>query len=92
MYGILAFSAILWVFLDRAKKLWAQFRWGKWVTTLVSAAAGLLLAFAYGLDLLLATGLTEGVSWGGQVFAGLAVAAGSSCIHEVLDKVQRQGE
>ena len=92
MYGILAFSAILWVFLDRAKKLWADLSWGKWLTTAFSLAAGILLAFGYGLDLLQATGLTEGVTLGGQIFAGLAVAAGSSCIHEILDKVQTQGE
>lgn len=33
-------------------------------------------------------GLTEGMSIGGQIFAGLAVAAGSSCINEILQKVQ----
>lgn len=92
MQGILAFSAVLWVFLDRAKKLWAGLSWGKWVTTALALAAGLLLSFGYGLDLLQAAGLTEGVTLGGQIFAGLAVAAGSSCIHELLDKVQGKGE
>ena len=33
-------------------------------------------------------GLTEQLTVGGQIFAGLAVAAGSSCIHELLEKVQ----
>ena len=89
MSGILAFSAILWVFLDRAKKLWAGVSWGKWVTTMAAVAGGFLLAFGYGLDLLQAVGLTESLTIGGQIFAGLAVAAGSSCIHELLEKVQQ---
>lgn len=88
MNGILMFSAILWVFIDRAKKLWAGLSWGKWLTTGVAVAVGFLLAFGYGLDLLLAVGLTESMSIGGQIFAGLAVAAGSSCINEILQKVQ----
>ena len=81
MNGILMFSAILWVFIDRAKKLWAGLSWGNWLTTGVAVAVGCLLAFGYGLDLLLAVGLTESMSIGGQIFAGLAVAAGSSCIN-----------
>ena len=88
MSGILAFSAILWVFIDRAKKLWSNVSWGKWITTAAALAGGFLLAFGYGLDLLQAVGLTEGVSLGGQIFAGMAVAAGSSCINEILEKVQ----
>lgn len=88
MSGILAFSAILWVFIDRAKKLWSDVSWGKWITTAFALAGGFLLAFGYGLDLLQAVGLTDGASLGGQIFAGLAVAAGSSCINEILAKVQ----
>lgn len=88
MSGILAFSAILWVFIDRAKKLWAELSWGKWLTTASALAGGFLLAFGYGLDLLQAVGLTDVASLGGQIFAGLAVAAGSSCINEILEKVQ----
>ena len=45
MSGILAFSAILWVFIDRAKKLWAELSWGKWITTAFALAGGFLLAF-----------------------------------------------
>ena len=88
MSGILAFSAILWVFIDRAKKLWSGVSWGKWITTAAALAGGFLLAYGYGLDLLQAVGLTEGVSLGGQIFAALAVAAGSSCINELIEKVQ----
>ena len=88
MSGILAFSAILWVFIDRAKKLWAELSWGRWITTSLAVIGGFLLAFGYGLDLLQAVGLTDTITIGGQVFAGLAVAAGSSCINEILDKVQ----
>lgn len=91
MNGILMFSAILWVFLDRAKKMWADVRFGNWITTAVATAAGMALAFGYGLDLLAAVGLTQAVTFGGQVFAGLAVAAGSSCINEIIEKT-KEGE
>ena len=88
MNGIWMFSAVLWVFLDRSKKIWAQVSWGNWLTISLAAATGLILAFGYKLDLLMAVGLTRELTVGGQIFAGLAVAAGSSCIHELLEKVQ----
>ena len=70
------------------KEIMGGLSWGNWLTTGVAVAVGFLLAFGYGLDLLLAVGLTESMSIGGQIFAGLAVAAGSSCINEILQKVQ----
>lgn len=91
MKGIVMFSAILWIFLDRAKKLWEEIGWGKWLTTGLAATAGMLLAFGYRLDLLQVVGLTDALTFGGQLFAGLAVAAGSSCIHELLEKTQKEG-
>ena len=70
------------IFIDRAKKLWAELSWGRWITTSLAGIGGFLLAFVYGL-----VGLTDTITIGGQVFAGLAVAAGSSCINEILEKV-----
>ena len=61
---------------------------GKWITTGLALIAGLFIAFGYQLDLLLSIGLTEATSIGGKIFAGLAVAAGASCINEILAKVQ----
>ena len=58
MNGIWMFSAVLWVFLDRAKKIWARVSWGNWLTISLAAATGLILAFGYKLDLLMAVGLT----------------------------------
>ncbi|PWL48460.1 MAG: hypothetical protein DBY39_03140 [Clostridiales bacterium] len=88
MNGIWMFSTVLWVFLDRAKKIWVQASWGNWLTIGLATVVGLILAFGYRLDLLMVVGLTEQLTVGGQIFAGLAVAAGSSCIHELLEKVQ----
>lgn len=88
MNGIIAFSVILWVFIDRAKKLWTGLSFGNYVTTAAALIFGMALAFGYGLDLLLAVGLTETASIGGNIFAGLALAGGSSCINEILEKVK----
>ena len=88
MSGIMAFSVIMWTLIDRVKKLWEGGPWGKWLTTGIAVATGFLLAFGYGLDLLLAAGLTENTTLGGQIFAGLALAAGSSCINEILEKMR----
>ena len=84
---IIMFSVILWVFLDRAKKLWANITWGKWITNIAAAAAGLGIAFGYGMDLLVALGIESAASVGGMIFAGLAIAGGSSVIHEVITSV-----
>ena len=86
MQSILMFSMILWVFLDRAKKLWAGLTWGKWLTTAAAVVTGLLLAIGYELDLLTALQLSQVQTTGGSILAGLAVAGGSSCIHELLQK------
>ena len=88
MNGIIAFSVILWVFIDRAKKLWANLSWGGYLTSAIALVAGMVIAFVYGLDLLTAIGLTETASVGGSIFAGFALAGGSSCIHELITKVQ----
>jgi len=88
---IMMFSMILWVFLDRAKKLWENVSWGKWVTTGVAAAAGLAMAFAYGMDLFAALGIST-ASVGGKVFAGLAMAGGSSVINEVITGIKKTSE
>lgn len=87
MSTIIIFSVILWVFLDRAKKLWCECSWGKWVTTGVAAAVGLLISFGYDLDLLIAVAAADVASIGGRIFAGLAIAGGSSVINELLAKL-----
>ena len=88
MSGIMVFSVIMWTLIDRVKKLWEGVPWGKWLTTGLAVETGFLLAFGYNLDLLLAAGLTERITVGGQIFAGLALAAGSSCINELLEKMR----
>ena len=70
------------------KEIMGRAHWGNWLTTGVAVATGFLLAFGYGLIYCLRWGLPKSMSIGGQIFAGLAVAAGSSCINEILQKVQ----
>jgi len=88
---ITMFSMILWVFLDRAKKLWQDVPWGKWVTTGAAVAIGVALAFAYGMDLFCALNLGA-ESIGGKIFAGLAIAGGSSAINEILAGIKKPAE
>jgi len=87
MTMIIAFSVVLWIFIDRVKKLWKGTKYGSIITSVVAAVCGLGLAFGYGLDLLLALDLQEAVTIGGQIFAGLALAGGSSVINELLVKL-----
>lgn len=90
MNSIIIFSVILWVFIDRAKKMWANVSWGNWITTCIATACGLLLAFGYGLDLLSALGVCEFQTIGGHIFAGLAIAGGSSVVNELLEKINKE--
>lgn len=90
MNTIIIFSVILWVFIDRAKKLWAGVSWGNWITTGIAVVCGMLLAFGYSLDLLAALGVCEVQTIGGQIFAGLAIAGGSSVVNELLEKINRE--
>ena len=85
---IMMFSMVLWIFIDRAKKLWENVPWGKWITTGVAVAAGLAMAFAYGMDLFVALNMGA-ESIGGKIFAGLAMAGGSSVINEVLAGIKK---
>ena len=87
MNAIFAFSIILWIFIDRFKAIWHDTKYGKYITTAVALASGLLISFFYNLDILVAIGIEQNVSIGGMIFAGLSLAGGSSCIHELIEKI-----
>lgn len=84
---IMALSIILWIFLDRVKKLWANVSWGGWITTIIAAGCGLAISFGYNLDLLVALDVIAEASIGGTIFAGLAIAGGSSIINEIINRI-----
>ena len=85
---IMALSVILWIFLDRVKKLWTNVSWGGWITTIIAVGCGLAISFGYNLDLLVALDVIADASIGGTIFAGLAIAGGSSIINEIIARIK----
>lgn len=88
MTTIISFSIIVWIFIDRVKRLWEQSKFSSLITSVVALAAGLLIAFFYHLDLVVELGMSAESSIIGYVFTGLAIMGGSSCINEILEKIQ----
>lgn len=88
MTQIISFSIIVWIFIDRVKRLWEQSKFSSIITSLVALASGLLIAFFYKLDLVVALEIATEPSFIGYVFTGFAIMGGSSCINEILQKIQ----
>lgn len=88
MTQIISFSVIVWIFIDRVKKLWERSNISSIITSLVALLFGLLIAFYYRLDLCVALELVDEASFIGYIFTGLAIMGGSSCINEILKKIQ----
>lgn len=88
MTQIISFSIIVWIFIDRVKKLWGQSKFSSIITSVVALTAGLLIAFYYKLDLVVALELSSEASIIGYVLTGFAIMGGSSCINEILRKIQ----
>lgn len=93
---IVLLSIVIWWAIDQIKRLYPVFKVpetaGKIITVCVAIIAGGLFAWCYHLDLFVALGLFDQVSVGGQVFAGIAMAAGSSAIYELIEKVNKAKE
>ena len=87
MQTIIAFSIVMWIFIDRLKALWANSEKRSIITSMVALIVGMVLAFCYKLDLLYELGLVGYTSFGGYIFGGLALMGGSSCINEILEKL-----
>ena len=92
MTRILYFSIIIWILIDRAKKLWKDTKYGSYITSAVALAAGLLLSLYYHLDMLYALELTEEISIIGEIMTGFALMGGSSCIHEIIDGLKQEAQ
>lgn len=85
MSRILYFSIIIWILIDRFKKLWADTKYGNYITSLVALAFGIMLSVFYHLDMLYSLELTEEITLIGEIMTGVALMGGSSCIHEIID-------
>ena len=89
---ILALATILWVFIDWAKPLYAKFKYSRYVTIGISLVCGLVQAFMFKLDLLVAIGVTEITTIWGTVYAGLAICGGSALVYKIIEAVKNIGE
>lgn len=87
MTSIISFSVIVWIFLDRLKKLWQSNKYSSIITSGLALLFGLAIAFLYNLDLVVELALSEQPTILGYIFTGLAIMGGSSCINELLQKI-----
>lgn len=87
MTSIISFSIIVWIFLDRLKKLWQSNKYSSIITSGLALLFGLAIAFLYNLDLVAELSLSEQPTILGHIFTGLAIMGGSSCINELLQKI-----
>lgn len=85
---IISLSFIMWYLIDKAKNLWANVSWGKYVTIAISAIAAFALTFSFNLDLICALGLTESMTMAGQILTGFTLMSGSSAVAEVIEKIK----
>ena len=85
---IIALSAVLWYVVDRFKSGWDALPYGKWITVIVAAIGSFGLVFSFGLDLIFACGLVDGVSMAGQILTGFVLMSGSSAISEVIARIK----
>lgn len=87
MNKIIAFSVVMWIIIDRIKPLWDKSEKKSFITSFVALIVGMALAFCYKLDLLYELGMVDYNSIGGYIFGGFALMGGSSCINEILEKL-----
>ena len=85
---IIALSAVLWYVVDRFKSGWDALPYGKWITVIVAGIGSFGLVFSFGLDLIFACGLVDGVSMAGQILTGFVLMSGSSAISEIITRIK----
>lgn len=86
MTTIVSFSLIIWILIDRLKRLWEPSKFSSIITSIVALASGILIAFLYNQDLIVALEIAEDPTILGKIFTGIAIMGGSSCINEILKK------
>ena len=88
---ILALATIMWVFIDWIKPLYEKFKYSRYVTIGISLVCGIIQAFMFKLDLLVAVGVVGEPSFWGTLYAGLAISGGSALVHKVLEAISKKG-
>ena len=93
---IIVFSVIVWWVIDQIKRAYPAFGipadWQKLVTIVMAIGMGAACAWGYQLDLLMELTITDAMSFGGQAFAAVAIAAGSSAVYELIEKIKGPGK
>ena len=87
MTQIISFSIIVWIIIDRVKPLWESFKFKSILTSVIALLCGLVIAIFYHLDIIVALELAETESVIGYIFTAFAIMGGSSCINEILHKL-----
>ena len=89
---IIVFAVVVWWIIDQIKRVYPVLKipetWQKIVTIVLAVAMGAGCAWGYNLDLLLELNITDAVTFGGKAFAGVGIAAGSSAVFELVEKMK----
>ena len=84
---IVAISTIIWYLVDKAKLLWADLSWGKWLTIATAGILSFVCVFAFNVDLLAALGLVESNTVS-MILTALIFMSGSSAVSEIIERVK----
>lgn len=87
---IILASIVMWYIIDRIKPLWADKKYGKYVTMAVAAVFGVVLAFGYDLDIMAGLGVTGRSPILGKTITALTMMGGSSAVAELIGKIQKK--
>jgi hypothetical protein len=87
---ILFFSVTMWILIDRAKVMWQDLSYGKYITTAVAMALGFVLSFGYNLDVIYALDVVTEPSILGKILTGIALTGGSSGVSEIVSFFKKQ--
>ena len=88
MTQILCFSMVIWILIDRFKGLWSECEHRSIITSAVALLLGGAVAICYKLDLVVGLGLADETTPLGVLLTALALMGGSSCIAEIIERVQ----
>lgn len=87
MTTIVLLSTIMWLLVDWLKPIWEKVSFAKYITMLVALAGSVAMTLTFGLDLLVAVGVSTSETVIGYIFAALAMTAGSGLINEIIKRV-----
>ena len=90
---ILFINTIMWYVIDNLKEnVWGGKPYSRYITIAVAAVGSFALSFGYGLDIVQALSIVEGVTVMGKVITALAMMGGSAVISEIVEMFRKGGE